>query len=74
MFGQFVAELLDAAEVSGTREAKARFAANFLLDALAPTNMLAGNPAAIRKAFDTGGKSIARGLKNFAHDLRHNGG
>lgn len=74
LFGQFVAELVDAAAVSGTREAKARFAAEFLVDALAPTNSLPGNPAAIRKAFDTGGKSIARGLTNFLHDLRHNGG
>jgi polyhydroxyalkanoate synthase len=60
--------------VSGTREAKARFAAKFLVDALAPTNTFAGNPAAIRKAYDTGGKSIVRGLQNWAHDLRHNGG
>ena len=74
LFGQYVAELLDTAGVSGTREAKARFAAKFLVDALAPTNTLAGNPAAIRKAFDTGGKSIGRGLKNLVHDLRHNGG
>ena len=74
LFCQYVAELLDTAGVSGTREAKARFTANFLLDALAPTNTLAGNPGAIRKAFDTGGKSIGRGLKNWLHDLRRNGG
>jgi polyhydroxyalkanoate synthase subunit PhaC len=74
LFGQLVAELLDTAGASGTRDAKARFAAEFLVDALAPTNTLAGNPAAIRKAFDTGGKSIGRGLKNLVHDLRHNGG
>ena len=74
LFSQLVAELLDTAGVSGTREAKARFAAKFLVDALAPTNTLAGNPAAIRKAFDTGGKSIGRGLKNWVHDLRRNGG
>jgi polyhydroxyalkanoate synthase subunit PhaC len=37
LFSQFVAELLDTAGVSGTREAKARFAARFLVDALAPT-------------------------------------
>ena len=74
LFGQLVAELIDTAGVSGTREAKARFAARFLVDALAPTNTLAGNPAAIRKAFDTGGKSIGKGLKNLVHDLRHNGG
>ena len=74
MFSRFVDDLLDAAEVRGTREAKARFAATFLIDALAPTNTLAGNPAAVRKAFDTGGKSIGRGLKNWVHDLRRNGG
>jgi polyhydroxyalkanoate synthase subunit PhaC len=74
LFSQYVAELLDTAGVSGTREAKARFAAKFLVDALAPTNTLAGNPAAIRKAFDTGGKSIVKGLRNLAHDLLHNGG
>jgi polyhydroxyalkanoate synthase len=74
LFGQLVAELLDTAGASGSRDAKARFAAEFLVDALAPTNTLAGNPAAIRKAFDTGGKSIGRGLKNLVHDIRHNGG
>ena len=74
LFSQLVAELVDTAGVSGTREAKARFAAKFLVDALAPSNTLAGNPAAIRKAFDTGGKSIGNGLKNMVHDLRHNGG
>lgn len=74
LFDQLVTELLDAAGVSGSREAKARFAAKFLVDALAPTNTLFGNPAAVRRAFDTGGKSIGRGLKNLVHDLRHNDG
>ena len=74
LFGQLVDELFDVAGVSGSRAAKARFAAGFMVDALAPTNTLPGNPAAIRKAFDTGGKSIIRGLKNMADDLRHNGG
>src|SRR6478752_6552547 len=74
LFSRLVDELLDTAGVSGSREAKARFIAKFLVDALAPTNTLAGNPAALRKAFDTGGKSIVNGLKNWVHDLRHNGG
>ena len=74
LFSRYVDELLDTAGASGSREAKARFAAQFLVDALAPTNTLPGNPAAIRKAFDTGGKSIVRGLMNMLHDVRHNGG
>lgn len=74
LYSRLVTELLDNSGVSGSREAKARFAANFVVDTLAPTNTLAGNPTAIRKAFDTGGKSIARGLRNMIRDLRHNGG
>jgi polyhydroxyalkanoate synthase len=71
---QLVTELLDAAGLEAEQDTKARFAANFILDALAPTNTLPGNPAALRQAFDTGGKSVVRGAKNMADDLRHNGG
>jgi polyhydroxyalkanoate synthase subunit PhaC len=71
---QLVSELLDAAHLKGTTEVKARLAAQIMVDALAPTNTLAGNPAALRRAFDTGGKSLARGLQNLLHDVRHNGG
>ncbi|MFP5371665.1 MAG: PHA/PHB synthase family protein, partial [Actinomycetes bacterium] len=53
---------------------RARFAANALVSTLAPTNTLPGNPAALKKAIDTGGGSIVRGLRNFLDDLRHNGG
>jgi polyhydroxyalkanoate synthase len=72
--GRLVTELLDAAGLDIEQDRKARFAAQFILDALAPTNTLPGNPAAIRRAFDTGGKSVLRGAKNMLHDLRHNGG
>ena len=51
---QFVNELLDAAQLDESQDAKARFAAKFILDALAPTNTLLGNPVAIREAFETG--------------------
>ena len=72
--GQLVSELLDAAHLKGTTEVKARLAAQIMVDALAPTNTLPGNPAALRRAFDTGGKSLARGIQNLVHDVRHNGG
>ncbi|WP_136245622.1 PHA/PHB synthase family protein [Mycobacterium intracellulare] len=74
LFSQWVAELLDTAGLDGPQAAKARFTAEFLVEALAPTNTFVGNPAAIRTAFDTGGKSIGRGIKNLLHDIRHNGG
>ena len=71
---QLVDELLDAAELDGTDEIKARFAARFIVDALSPTNTLPGNPAALRRAFDSGGKSVFRGAKNMLNDIRNNGG
>ena len=57
-----------------TRAEQARFAANIVTSAAAPANFLMSNPAAIKRAFDTGGTSIVRGFRNFVHDVRHNGG
>jgi polyhydroxyalkanoate synthase subunit PhaC len=71
---QYVQELLDAAHLEAGEDAKARFAAKFIMDALAPTNTLLGNPAALREAFNTGGQSVVDGLNNMADDLRSKGG
>jgi polyhydroxyalkanoate synthase len=71
---QMVDELLDAADLNPTEQTKARFAAKFIVDALSPTNTLPGNPAALRRAFDSGGKSVVRGAKNMLDDILHNGG
>lgn len=51
-----------------------RFAVRLLTEALAPTNTLAGNPAALKRAFETGGMSLVRGVRNFLDDLWNNGG
>ena len=56
------------------RAEQARFATTILTSALAPTNFFATNPAAIKRAFDTGGKSLVRGVRNFVGDVRNNGG
>ncbi|HET9303059.1 MAG TPA: alpha/beta fold hydrolase [Propionibacteriaceae bacterium] len=53
---------------------KAEFAVQLLIDALSPTNFILGNPTVIKKALDTGGLSLAKGLRNFIHDLRTNQG
>jgi polyhydroxyalkanoate synthase subunit PhaC len=58
---------------SDARAEQARFAANIVTSAAAPTNFLATNPAALKRAFDTGGMSLVRGARNFARDVRHNG-
>ena len=74
LLDKLVTELLDAARLEPGKDAKARFAAKFILAALAPTNTLPGNPAALREVFDTGGKSLIRGAKNMLGDIQHNGG
>jgi poly[(R)-3-hydroxyalkanoate] polymerase subunit PhaC len=51
-----------------------RFAIRLLTEALAPTNLLLGNPAALKRAFETGGASLMHGLRNFLDDLWNNNG
>jgi len=58
---------------SDARAEQARFAATIVTSAAAPTNFLATNPAALKRAFDTGGMSLVRGARNFARDVRRNG-
>ena len=53
---------------------KAEFAVGQMVDALAPTNFLLGNPAALKRAFDTGGSSVTRGFTRFVDDVVSNGG
>jgi polyhydroxyalkanoate synthase len=53
---------------------RARMAVALASSALAPTNTLAGNPAALKRTFETAGANLVRGVRNFAHDVRHNGG
>ena len=53
---------------------RARFVISLLVDAMAPTNWLAGNPAALKKLVDTGGASLVHGLENLVGDLAYNGG
>lgn len=53
---------------------RAQFVMNIVQSTLAPTNFFATNPAALKRAFDTSGLSVVRGLRNFVHDVRKNGG
>jgi polyhydroxyalkanoate synthase subunit PhaC len=67
-------DLLAAGAGDPLADQKAQLAVHFALDALAPTNFLPTNPAALKRAFETGGGSVLRGARNFLDDLRHNGG
>ena len=54
--------------------ARNRFLTGVLTSTLAPSNTLLGNPAALKRAFETGGMSLAAGMKNMLADLVHNKG
>jgi len=54
-------------------KARARFAADVITAALAPVNYLGTNPAALRKAAETGGMSLMRGAQNMLRDLARGG-
>lgn len=54
--------------------ARANFVVQMVLDSMSPTNTLVGNPSAIKKAFETGGGSLIRGLKNAYSDIIENDG
>jgi polyhydroxyalkanoate synthase subunit PhaC len=71
---RFARDVVRAAPLPAETAAKAALATDLLVDALAPTNLLPLNPAALKRAFDTAGASLARGAANFVDDLLHNGG
>jgi polyhydroxyalkanoate synthase len=73
-FVEFADELVTAAGLERVQETKARLLTGLMLDALAPTNFLLTNPAALKCAFETGGASLARGTRNVLDDLLHNNG
>ena len=67
-------ELAAPGPEDGELAAKAEFVTGQIVDALAPTNFLPGNPLALKRAFETGGASVARGFLQFLDDLANNGG
>jgi polyhydroxyalkanoate synthase subunit PhaC len=73
-WGNALNRFLDQAKLDKRDAERARFVVALLVDALAPTNSLAGNPAALKKLVDTGGASFLHGLENFFGDLVGNGG
>ena len=73
-WSKFMHNLGGAADLDERTAQKAAFAVGMIVDALAPTNFAASNPAAIRKAMETDGDSLRQGLENFLDDLAANGG
>jgi polyhydroxyalkanoate synthase len=69
-----IMEAMDDPELEWHAAERARFAGTMLTSAMSPTNFFWTNPAAVKRAVETGGASVVRGLRNMAGDVRHNGG
>lgn len=67
-------DLIDAMGFDRLNAERAHFIVSLLTEALSPTNTLVGNPAALKKFFDSGGRSVLSGVKQLVQDMLHNGG
>ncbi|MEO6092704.1 MAG: alpha/beta fold hydrolase [Novosphingobium sp.] len=56
------------------KKARAELVAAIATSAIAPTNTLLGNPAALARTIESGGGNLVRGLKAFVTDVAKNGG
>jgi polyhydroxyalkanoate synthase len=67
-----VAQFVDQSPLERRTKQRARFAASLVTDALAPTNTLLGNPAALRTTFERCGGNLVAGLRNMLADMATN--
>ncbi len=61
-------------ELDAIERDRASFISQIIIDALAPTNTLLGNPTAQKRLVDSGGLSLIKGLRNAYNDIVHNKG
>lgn len=62
--------LAEAVEADAKTRARVHFAVQQWIDASAPSNFMAFNAEAQKKALDTQGESISKGIQNLLHDLQ----
>ena len=67
-------DLVDDAQFDWRTAERAKLATILLTAALAPTNAPLLNPDAVERAFETGGRSVVKGLGNISRDVRSNRG
>lgn len=67
-----VKSYIEDLELDALEKDRANFISQIIIDALAPTNTLIGNPTAQKRLVDSGGLSLIKGLKNAYNDIVHN--
>jgi polyhydroxyalkanoate synthase subunit PhaC len=71
---QYLDDVLAAGRGDDITDRKAAMALHLIADGLAPTNFLATNPSALVRAFQTGGRSVAAGMRYTLNDIRQRRG
>ena len=65
---------LEDLELDELERNRANFISNIILDGIAPSNSLIGNPTAQKQIINSGGLSLIKGLQNAYNDIVHNKG
>jgi polyhydroxyalkanoate synthase len=60
----------DMADMGDADRLRLNFHLRQFVDAMSPALLLAFNPVALRRAFKTGGTSLADGMRNLMSDIR----
>src|ERR1019366_8469204 len=59
-----------AKDLSPAERQRLDFHLRQFVDAMSPTLLLVSNPVALRRVVETGGASLAEGMRNLMHDLK----
>jgi len=71
---QFSMDMVHISDLDAIDAGKAELAMSVIADALSPTNFVGTNPAVIKRALESGGRSLVEGARNFVDDMIHNNG
>jgi len=67
-------ETVEKLDLPDRDAARARLVTSIFVDAMAPSNNFFANPAAVKKFYETGGRSALDGMKNLLTDAIQHGG
>lgn len=65
---------VESLNIDGRDKLRVQLVTSLITDTAAPTNMLLGNPAAMKTTLDKGGKNLLDGAKHLIEDMINNNG
>ncbi len=68
--GEFLQKMVQAVKTDAKTQARLSFAVEQYVALAAPSNFLALNPDAMKKAIESDGLSISQGMQNLLHDVK----